>query len=90
MLDKVKLALRLTVNDYDEEIQLLIDDCRLEMQGLGIWADDAQTDIAIIAYCKWKFGNNSDAERWAAIYRDKIEKLMSMNGYGLGGGDYFD
>jgi len=83
VLTIVKLALRITSTAFDSEIQQLIDDCLAELQGLGIYRTDAQTQTAVIAYCKWLFGNNPDAERWAGIYKDKVSKLMSMSGYGL-------
>lgn len=83
MLEKVKLALRISSTAFDSEIQQLIDDCLTELEGLGIHKVDAQVQTAVIAYCKWLFGNHPEAERWAGIYRDKVAKLMSMTGYGL-------
>ena len=90
MLELVRLALRRTTNAFDPEIQLLIDDCVLELSGLGIIHDDMdysdpQVRLAIIAYCKWKFGENPDADKWEHIYNDKVSKLMHMSGYGLRG-----
>lgn len=92
MLELVRLALRRTTTAYDLEIQLLIDDCLRELRGLGIIQDpaaelDPQVQTAVIFYCKWKFGDNPDADRWEKIYTDKVEKLQSMTGYGLRGGD---
>lgn len=83
MLTDVKLALRISGTAFDTEIQLLIDDCILELAGLGITANDAQTKVAVISYCKWKFGSNSDSDKWEKNYHDKVAKLMSMSGYGL-------
>lgn len=92
MLELVRLALRRATTAYDSEIQLLIDDCMAELEGLGVLRDwtaplDPQIQTAIICYCKWKFGDNPDADRWERIYRDKVEKLQSMTGYGLQEGD---
>lgn len=88
MLELVRLALRRTTQAFDTEIQLLIDDCLQELCGLGIILDpsadlDPQVQTAVICYCKWKFGDNPDADRWEKIYTDKVEKLQSMTGYGL-------
>lgn len=83
MLQEVKLALRISTTAFDSEIQMLIDDCLLELAGLGITKEDAQTKIAVISYCKWKFGSNPDADKWEKNYHDKVAKLMSMSGYGL-------
>ena len=92
MLDHVKLALRIKTNIFDEEIQGLIDDCLSELAGFSIYRKeehlktgiyDKQIESAVIFYCKWKFGNNPDAERWGDIYHDKVSKLLCMTGYGL-------
>ena len=48
---------------------------------MGVY--DKQIQNAVVFYCKWKFGNNPDAERWEAIYHDKVTKLQCMTGYGL-------
>lgn len=92
MLEDVKLALRIKTAAFDHEIQNLIDDCLAELGGLGVYRQenhmaagvpDMQILSAVIFYCKWKFGNNPDAERWENIYRDKVTKLMVAAGYGL-------
>lgn len=94
MLELVRLALRRTTSAFDAEIQLLIDDCLTELTSLGVLdgpgaadASDPQIQTAVIAYCKWKFGENPDADKWEHIYTDKVSKLMHMTGYGLRG-DY--
>lgn len=90
MLELVRLALRRTTNAFDKEIELLIEDCLSELTSLGIIAegdesakDDVQLQTAVVSYCKWKFGENPDADKWEHIYHDKVSKLMHMSGYGL-------
>lgn len=88
MLELVKLALRRTESEFEPEIEMHISDCLAELSALGVLpAEDAEEDsqiqACVVYYCKWKFGNNSDAERWEHIYRDKVTKLMYMTGYGL-------
>lgn len=77
MLTLVKLALRISGNDFDDEINLYIEDCLAELDMFGILADreDKQIQSTVIAYCKWKFGNNSDSAKWEIIYNDKLTKL---------------
>lgn len=94
MLELVRLALRRTTNAFDAEIQMLIQDCLAELASLGIIdADsdavhfDPQIQTAVVAYCKWKFGENPDADKWEHIYHDKLSKLIHMSGYGLRGVD---
>lgn len=92
MREQVKLALRIKTDAFNGEIEDLIDDCLSEMKSLGVYHEDrhihegeydSQIQSAVIFYCKWKFGNNPDAERWEKIYLDKMTKLMCMSGYGL-------
>ena len=95
MLDIVKKALRITTDAFDDEIQLLIDACLEEMAGLGVVVitdeglpASVQVQSAIIAYCKWLFGNNEDADRWRDIYHTKLGQLKSMTGYTDWGGEH--
>lgn len=89
MLAIVKLALRITTSAFDSELQSLIDACIEEMVGLGVvittesdgQPSSLQVQSAIIAYCKWLFGNNADAERWRDIYHIKLSQLQTMTGY---------
>lgn len=86
MLNKIKLALRISTNAFDSEIQNLIDAAILEMNKLGVTAStddttDPQIVSAVVAYCKWLFGNNEDADRWRDIYHVKLSQLKTMTGY---------
>ena len=86
MLNAIKLALRISTNAFDSEIQTLIDAAIAEMAGLGVPAatsttTDPQIISAVIAYCKWQFGNNEDADRWRDIYHIKLGQLKTMTGY---------
>ena len=42
---------------------------------------DPQIQSALIAYCKWKFGFNDDADRWEKIYHTKLAQLKTMTGH---------
>lgn len=72
MLTDVKKALRITVNDFDDEVQGLIDAAKADLQLAGVAAiSDADPLIkrAIITYCKAYFGyDNPDADRLAKCY----------------------
>lgn len=86
MLTLVKTALRITTDAFDDELDLLIEACADEMKGLGVTVADAEsTDpqicTAVIAYCKWQFGANTDADRWRDIYHEKLAQLKTMTGY---------
>ena len=86
MLDIVKLALRISTNAFDGEISDLISAAILEMNHLGVTAatedtEDPQIVSAVIAYCKWLFGANEDADRWRDVYHIKLGQLKAMSGY---------
>lgn len=89
MIDHVKLALRISTNAFDAEINLLINDCLDELQNLGIISsredadDDPQITNCCVFYCKWKFGDNDHSERWEKIYHEKVTRLMYTTGYGF-------
>jgi len=86
MLELIKTALRVTTDNFDQEINLLIDDCLLSMNKLGVVAaedgtQDPQILSAVIAYCKWKFGSNDEKDAWRAIYEEKLAELKMQTGY---------
>lgn len=89
MLELVKTALRITGNAFDAEIALLIDACIEEMRGLNVTVDlyidntpiSKQVQTAVIAYCKWQFGDADTKENWEAIYHTKLSQLKTMTGH---------
>ena len=82
MLDKVKLALRLTVDNYDAELTDLIAAAALDMGIAGIETAtvDAIVERAIITYCKLNFMVLTDGEydRLKRSY-DEQKAQLSMN-----------
>lgn len=86
MLAKVKLALRLTTNAYDTDIQDLIDAAKLDMGIAGVELPtqlDALCERAIITYCKLHFLGLSDTEwdRLKASYDEQKAQLSMATGY---------
>ena len=89
MLALVKTALRITGNAFDTEIALLIDACIEEMRALNVVVDtdtggtptSMQVQTAVIAYCKWQFGDADTKENWEAIYHTKLSQLKTMTDY---------
>lgn len=91
MLQLVKNALRIKSEDFDEELNLLIDDCLAEMTGLGvtgcnIQTEDPQIRSTVIAYVKWRFGDSTTKDEWERVYHVKLGQLMNMTGYTEWGG----
>ena len=99
MLEKVKLALRLSGNVYDTELMDLIEAAKLDLGVAGVRnADlepgDTSTDSlisrAIILYCKLYFGEPPTAEHWNHLklaYDEQKAQLGMASGYtDFGGG----
>lgn len=89
MLELVKTALRITSNAYDSEIALHINACLEEMSGLNVIIEtdednmptSKQVQTAVIAYCKWQFGDADNKEQFEAIYHTKLAQLKTMTGH---------
>ena len=89
MLEKVKLALRIASDTFDDEIEDNIAACLEEMEGLNVLVDldgdgvptSAQVRTAIVAYCKWQFGDNDHKDEFEAIYHTKLAQLKTMTNY---------
>lgn len=86
MLAKVKVALRLTTNAYDTDIQGLIDAARLDLGIAGVVLPttlDALCERAVITYCKLHFLGLSDNE-WSRLkesYDEQKAQLVTATGY---------
>lgn len=87
MLDTVKGALRLTVNNYDTEITGLIAAAKADIGLVGIDITDADTDAlltqAIITFCRVHFGSPDDYDRLKASYDEQKAQLLTATGYGF-------
>lgn len=87
MLNKVKLALRVTTNDFDSEITDLILAACADLGIVGVTAmittDDALLIRAIITYCRLHFGQPEDFDRLKKSYDEQKAQLISCTGYGL-------
>lgn len=83
MLERVKLALRIVTNAFDDELEELIEAAKLDMGIAGVVADnlDAIVSRAIITYCKIHFGQPDDYERLKASYDEQKAQLSMATGY---------
>ncbi len=81
---KVKLALRVVTNDFDEEIEDLIDAACLDMGIAGIVDTDTTDPLiirAVITYCKMNFGEPDEYERLKSAYDEQKAQLGMATGY---------
>ena len=83
MLEKVKPAMRITVDAYDSELQMLIDAALLDMQIAGIRteSEDALITRAVITYCRMNFGSPEDYDKLKKSYDEQKAQLVTATGY---------
>ena len=84
MLAKVKLALRITTNSFDSELEDLIAAAKIDLGIAGVELPstlDAICEIAIITYCKLHFGEPDEYDRLKASYDEQKAQLSMSTGY---------
>ena len=88
-LAKVKVALRVTTDAFDNEISDLIDAACADLGVVGVEALSSTADPlllrAIITFCRVNFGSPDDYDRLKASYDEQKAQLISCTGYGLEG-----
>lgn len=85
MLEAVKLAIPVSTDYYDAELQLLIDAALadLGLVGIDVSSADALVTRAVITYCKSHFGSPGNYEDLKASYDEQKAQLLTATGYGL-------
>ena len=73
LLNSCKLALRLSNDAYDNEVNDLIEACKLDLKLSGVASSrivegDPIIKQAIKTYCKAHFGYNADSEKFKVSY----------------------
>lgn len=84
MLEKAKLALRITTDAFDSEITDLIDAAQIDLGIAGVKLPeetDAIVSKAIITYCKLNFGEPDEYGRLKASYDEQKAQLSMATGY---------
>ena len=87
MLEKVKLALRIVTDAFDDELNQLIAAAQIDLGIAGVVLPtelDAICERAIITYCKINFGEVDRAEmydRLKASYDEQKAQLSMATGY---------
>ena len=87
MFEKVKLALRVTTDAFDDEITDLINAACADLGIVGVTAESTSSDPllirAITTYCKAHFGEPDEYDRLKASYDEQKAQLITATGYGL-------
>ena len=84
MLEKVKLALRISTDAFDSELIGLIAAAKLDLGIAGVTVPatlDEIVELAIITYCKVHFGEPDDYDRLKASYDEQKAQLSMATGY---------
>lgn len=82
ILEKVRMALRITTEAFDDELTDLINAALLDLGIAGVDGDNAVltnalTLRAVVTYCKMNFGEPDEYDRLKASY-DEQKAQMSM------------
>ena len=84
MLDKIKLALRITTAAFDTEIEDLIAAALADLGLAGIAKLDETDPLilrAVTTYCRANFGSPDDYDRLKAAYDEQKAQLQVATGY---------
>ena len=82
-LDTCKMALRVTTDAYDNEIQEYIEAAKLDLgiAGVETTADDSLINKAIMTYVRMSFGAPANYDNLKASYDEQKAQLMNATGY---------
>ena len=83
-LAEVKLALRVTTTAFDTELTDLITSRKNDLKLRGVVipvSDDELINIAVITYCKMRFGNPDNYDKLKASYDEQKAQLSMASGY---------
>jgi hypothetical protein len=87
ILEKVKLALRITTDDFDTELTDMINACLADLGIAGVIKTDTTNALlirAICTYCKFHFGDINGVEmleRLKASYDEQKAQMQMATGY---------
>ena len=87
MLALVKLALRITTDAFDNELNMLIAAACGDLGVVGVAVCPGTCDPllkqAIITYCRLHFGSPDDYDRLKKSYDEQKAQLITATGYGM-------
>lgn len=87
ILAKVKLSLRIVTDDFDDEVQDLIDACKQDLATAGVVVpetNDTKFTLilqAIKTYCRANFGIPENYDKLKASYDEQKAQLSMRTGY---------
>lgn len=84
MLDKVKMALRIKTDAYNDELNDLVAAAKQDLGIAGVIVPDEYVEIvgrAIVTYCKMSFGLPEDYDRLKKSYDEQKAQLSTATGF---------
>lgn len=86
LIDKCRMALRITTTAYDDELNEYIDAAKRDLGIAGILSSatetpDALVSTAILTYVRMKFGTPNDYDDLKASYDEQKAQLQTASGY---------
>jgi len=88
LLDAVKKSLRISSDDFDDEVQDLIDAAKADLILSGVSSEKVNTDTdvlikrAVTCYCKANFGyDNPDSSKFEISYNSLKSHLSLSSDY---------
>lgn len=87
MLEKVKLALQISTNEFDSDIEENIAAARAEMIRSGIAEEKANSDTdvlitkAIKTFCQKEYADDNLSERFEESWKYQLDNLRKSKGY---------
>ena len=84
MLEAVKMALRITTDAFDAQLNSLIAAAQLDLGVAGVVVPtdiDALVQMAVITYCRLHFGQPDDYDRLKKSYDEQKAQLATCTGY---------
>ena len=93
ILQKVKTALRISMNTFDDELNDLIEAAKLDLGIAGVRNADLEAGVtptdaliirAIVLYCQLYFGEPATSDHWKSIkeaYDEQKAQLSMASGY---------
>lgn len=85
MLELVKMALRVSKDAYDAQLNMLIDAAAQDLGIAGVvnidTADDPIIQQAVCTYCALNFGTPDDADRLKKAYDEQKAQLSMHTGH---------
>lgn len=84
ILTKVKTSLRITTDDFDDEVQDLIEACVADLSTAGVIVPDYSDTLilqAVKTFCRAHFGVPDNYDKLKASYDEQKAQLSMRSGY---------